>query len=69
MQHKSYNCLKLDNGQFALQPNNRCLFFQPYLNPPELLRPDFKVGAKKWVSESQPKWANSEKDYVPHRVE
>lgn len=24
--HKSFNFIELDNGQYAAQPNNRCLF-------------------------------------------
>jgi len=69
IQHKSYNCLKLNNGQYALQPNNRCLFLLPHLNPDTLLRPDFHVGTQKYVSENSPKWADSNSDTKPQRIE
>lgn len=55
-EHKSYNLLKLDNGQFALQPNNRCRFFDPALTPSELKFPDFKVATIKWTVENKSKW-------------
>ncbi|CAB4158914.1 hypothetical protein UFOVP713_34 [uncultured Caudovirales phage] len=55
-EHKSFNLLKLDNGQFALQPNNRCLFFDAALNPQEIKFPDFKVATKKFRVENKAKW-------------
>jgi hypothetical protein len=55
-EHKSYNVLKLDNGQFALQPNNRCQFFDPAFNPQELKKPDFLVATKKFRVEQAAKW-------------
>ena len=41
--HKSYNFIKCDNGQFAAQPNNRMLVLEPSSNPKQLKIPDFKV--------------------------
>lgn len=55
-EHKSYNVLMLDNGQIALQPNNRCLFFDPAFNPQELKTPDFKVATRKYRVEQHAKW-------------
>lgn len=55
-EHKSYNVLKLYNGQFALQPNNRCRFFDPAFNPQEMLKPDFKVATIKYRVEQEAKW-------------
>lgn len=55
-EHKSFNVLKLDNGQFALQPNNRCRFFDPALNPNEMRMPDFKVATTKYRVEQHAKW-------------
>lgn len=55
-EHKSYNVLKLDNGQFALQPNNRCRFFDPAFNPQEMKFPDFKVATRKYRVEQFAKW-------------
>jgi hypothetical protein len=55
--HKSFNFVQLDNGQFAAQPNNRCLFLDAASNPKELKFPDFKVCTKKYIIEQKPKWA------------
>jgi hypothetical protein len=55
--HKSYNFIKCDNGQFAAQPNNRMLILEPSSNPKELKVPDFKVATKRWSVETEAKWA------------
>jgi len=55
--HKSFNFLELDNGQYAAQPNNRCIFFEAASNPPELKFPDFRVCTKEYIVEQNPKWA------------
>jgi hypothetical protein len=54
--HKSFNFIELDNGQYAAQPNNRCLFFDAASNPKQMLFPDFRVCTKKYVVEQNPKW-------------
>lgn len=55
-EHKSFNMLRLDNGQFALQPNNRCRFIDPALTHESLLRPDFKVCTQIYSVEATAKW-------------
>ena len=55
--HKSYNFIKCDNGQFAAQPNNRLIILEPSSNPKELLRPDFRVATRRWSVETDAKWA------------
>lgn len=55
--HKSFNIIKCDNGQFAAQPNNRLIVLEPSSNPRELKMPDFKVATKRWSVETDPKWA------------
>jgi len=62
--HKSFNFIELDNGQYAAQPNNRCLFLDAASNPKELKFPDFKVCTKKYVVEQNPKWALGDSDTV-----
>ncbi len=54
--HKSFNFIQLENGQYAAQPNNRCLFYDAASNPKELKFPDFRVCTKKYVVETNPKW-------------
>lgn len=55
--HKSFNFIELDNGQYAAQPNNRTIFLDPASNPKELLFPDFKVCTKIYRVEQNAKWA------------
>ncbi len=55
-EHKSFNVLKLDNGQFAMQPNNRCRFYDPSLSFGELDTPDYLVCTKKYRVENTAKW-------------
>jgi hypothetical protein len=64
MDHKSFNFIELDNGQYAAQPNNRTIFLDPSSNPKELLFPDFKVCTKKYVVEQNAKWALGDSDTV-----
>jgi hypothetical protein len=64
--HKSFNFIELDNGQYAAQPNNRCLFFDAASNPKEMLFPDFKVCTKKYVVETNPKWRLGDSDTVTY---
>jgi hypothetical protein len=62
--HKSFNFLELDNGQYAAQPNNRTIFLDPASNPKELLFPDFKVCTKTYRVEQNAKWALGDTDTV-----
>lgn len=56
-EHKTFNVIKLDNGQFAAQPNNRVIWQDQSLIPSETLRPDFKVCTKNYKVETTPKWS------------
>lgn len=62
--HKSFNFIRCDNGQFAAQPNNRLLVFEPSNNPAKLKFPDFKVASRKWSVESESKWSLGDTDTV-----
>lgn len=64
--HKSFNFIELDNGQYAAQPNNRCIFLDAASNPKVLKFPDFKVCTKKYVVEQNPKWALGDSDTVTY---
>ena len=56
-EHKSFNVIKLDNGQFAAQPNNRVIWQDSSLTPDKLLRPDFKVCTQNYTVETAQKWS------------
>lgn len=67
--HKSYNFIQCDNGQFAAQPNNRLIILEPSSNPKELKMPDFKVATRRWSVESDAKWALGDTDTVMYERE
>ncbi|MDB4349984.1 hypothetical protein OAA57_00210 [bacterium] len=56
-EHKSFNIIRLDNGQFAAQPNNRVIWRDSSLIPSELKKPDFKVCTQNYRVETEPKWS------------
>ena len=55
-EHKSFNLLELDNGQFALYPNNRCRIYDVSLTPQEPKTPDFKVSTEYYQVENGIQW-------------
>lgn len=59
-EHKSYNIIKLDNGQFAAQPNNRIIWKDQSLTPYDKNKvPYFKFSTKQWVCEAKDKWSSA----------
>ena len=56
-EHKTFNVIKLDNGQFAAQPNNRVIWRDGSLIASDLKRPDFKVCTQNYKVETEPKWS------------
>ena len=55
-EHKSFNIIKLNNGQFAAQPNNRIIFTDQSMVHPDRKMPDFKVSTIEYAVESESKW-------------
>ena len=71
-EHKSFNVIRLDNGQFAAQPNNRVIWRDSSLTPDDLKRPDFKVCTQNYAVETEPKWSVGHTDewqYKTHEEE
>jgi hypothetical protein len=59
-EHKSFNIIKLDNGQFAAQPNNRILWKHQSMTPSDKLKvPYFKFSTKQWICENKDRWSSS----------
>ena len=56
-EHKSFNIMKLDNGQYAAQPNNRMRWFEQSLVSHETKMADFKVSTREYSVEDNPKWS------------
>lgn len=69
-EHKSFNFIRLENGQFAAQPNNRCLWYDQSLVPAVAKFPDFQAardtysvdGTRKWSAGSDWFYTINEKD-------
>ena len=55
-EHKSFNFLRLDDGQFACQPNNRCLWYDQSLIPNDTKHPDFQAAQTFWTVDGTRKW-------------
>ena len=55
-EHKSHNCIALENGQFALYPNNRMRLYDLSITPEEPKFPDFKVSTIEYQVESGTDW-------------
>ena len=55
-EHKSFNLIELNNGQFALYPNNRCRVYDISLTPQEPKIPDFKVSTRYFQVENGIDW-------------
>ena len=68
-EHKSFNIIKLDNGQFAAQPNNRVIFRDSSLTPSKLLQPDFKVCTQNYAVEVEPKWSVGHTDEWQYKTD
>ena len=61
-EHKSFNILKLDNGHFAAQPNNRVIFFDKSRSPSKMKKPDYKVSTIEYGVEDIVKWTAGDQD-------
>ena len=55
-EHKSFNVIRLDNGQFAAQPNNRVIFYDKSLSPKKMRFPDYKVSTIEYGVENKSKY-------------
>jgi hypothetical protein len=69
-EYKCHHMIKLDNGQFALQPNNRMKWYEPafVVNPfPD--KPDFKVNTHVWSAENGSKWVTENSDHMFYTIE
>jgi len=51
-EHKSFNCLELENGQYCLYPNNRMRIYDVSLSPKDVKIPDFKVSTEYYEVEN-----------------
>lgn len=62
-EHKSYNFVKLENGQFGCYPNNRVLWNDASFTPVENKRPDFKTSTTWYYAETDDHSFSDDPDY------
>ena len=55
-EHKSFNLIELENGQYALYPNNRYASYDNSLTPVDVKTPDFKVSTQYYQVENGVHW-------------
>jgi len=68
-EHKSAHFIELDNGEYALQPNNRLRWFEPsHVTKPYPEKPDYKVNTDEWNCEAFDKWATEDSDSWAYNV-
>ena len=68
-EHKSFNIIILDNGQFAAQPNNRIIWKDASLIPGKTLPCDFKVCSQNYKVENTDKWTVGHTDDWQYKSE
>ena len=68
-EHKSFNIIKLENGQFAAQPNNRIIWKDASLVPGKTLPVDFKVCTQNYKVENTDKWTVGHTDEWQYKSE
>jgi hypothetical protein len=67
--HKNAHFLKLDNGNFAAQPNNRILWAEPsFIAKPFQERPDYLTQTRVWKCEGIGKWATEDSQKMFYEV-
>ena len=63
MEHKSHHIILLDNGQIALQPNNRIKWTEPsFVTKPFPTKPDYLVCKDYYNAECYEKWHTEDSD-------
>jgi hypothetical protein len=68
-QHKCGHFIQLDNGNFAIQPNNRIKIHDPsFCTKPNAQIPR-KIHTKIWTSESNWKWILEDNENYEYNIE
>lgn len=68
--HKCAHIIKLDNGNFAAQPNNRIFWHeQAFVTKPFKEKPDYLTNTHVWKTENGLKWQTDDTDDMFYGVE
>jgi len=69
-QHKAGHVIQLDNGNFAIQPNNRIRVFDPsFATKPNEVLLQRKVNSHIYTVENSPKWVAEDSDSYEYKIE
>jgi hypothetical protein len=70
MEHKSHHILLLDNGQIALQPNNRVKWSEPsFVTKDFPEKPDYQVNKEWFNAEGFEKWRTEDSENYMYGTE
>jgi hypothetical protein len=67
-EHKCAHIIALDDGNFAAQPNNRCIWDLPSFTVKDNI-PDWKVQTNEWNVEDTGKWKTEDTDSFFYEIE
>ena len=67
-EHKCAHIIALDDGNFAAQPNNRCIWDIPSFTVKDNI-PDWKVQTSEWNVEDSGKWKTEDTDKFFYEME
>ena len=67
-EHKCAHIIALDDGNYAAQPNNRCIWDLPSFTVKESV-PDWKVQTNEWNVEDVGKWRTEDTDKFFYEIE
>jgi hypothetical protein len=68
-QHKSGHVIALDNGNYAIQPNNRVRVFDPSFTVKHELLIERKTNSRIYTVEDNPKWITEDSDRYDYNLE
>jgi hypothetical protein len=69
-QHKAGHIIQLDNGNFAIQPNNRIKVFDPsFATKPNEVLLQRKVNSHIYTVENSPKWVTEDSDNYDYKIQ
>ena len=67
-EHKCAHIIALDDGNFAAQPNNRCIWDIPSFTVKDNI-PDWKVQTNAWNVEDSSQWRTEDTDKFFYEIE
>lgn len=68
-QHKSGHVIELDNGNYAIQPNNRVRVFDPSFTVKKDIVLERKTNGQIYTVEDNPKWITEDNDRYDYKIE